>query len=162
MSSILTAQQILLVNKKTLTFYWVLDEVSRIFHQIKGDTMNYRISSRTLKAALTFIAGASSAHAQQQTIEKNLKVTVGVPTTKVDENSQVAEDLQKILNKSGHTDYAIELDPSGLIAKVIVKEDPKNQSLNSLIKKLNSQMKKKVVIIEVEPAKITNGTQDDL
>lgn len=124
--------------------------------------MKYRISVRTLKAALTVLAGASSAHAQQQMIEKNLIVTVGVPTTKVDENSKAAEELQEILNKSGHTNYAIELDPSGLIAKIIVKEDPKNQSLNSLIKKLNSQMKKKVVIIEVEPAKITNGTQDDL
>lgn len=125
--------------------------------------MCFKVLVRAINATLTvLVGGASSVYAQQQADEKSLVVTLGIPMAGSNEDSIATAKLQKIFDDSGNKNYAIDFDPSGLVAKVIIKDDDKNKSLDSLIKKLNSQMKNKVVIIEVEPAKITNGTQDDL
>lgn len=124
--------------------------------------MCFKVLVRAINVTLTILGGASSVYAQQQADEKSLVVTLGIPMAGSNEDSIATAKLQKIFEDSGNKNYAIDFNPSGLVTKVIIKEDDKNKSLDSLIKKLNSQMKNKVVIIEVEPAKITNGTQDDL
>ncbi|AZZ37482.1 hypothetical protein CIK05_11985 [Bdellovibrio sp. qaytius] len=124
--------------------------------------MNNKILFRALNSALAILGITSAAYAQESIGDSNLIVTLGVPTKDSKENLQAAEKLASILNNSGKKNYTIDYDPNGLVAKVIVDEADKDQSLDSLIKKLNSQIKKKVVIIQVEPAKIVNGTQDDL
>lgn len=123
--------------------------------------MNMKRLGKIINTTLTILGISNSAYAQQVD-DSNLLVTLGVPTVNADENSEAIAQLQKVLSTSGAKDYTINLDPSGLLAKVVVKKSENNQNLDSLIKKLNSKLKNKVVIVEVAPAKITNGTQDDL
>ncbi|MES2802750.1 MAG: hypothetical protein V4654_09685 [Bdellovibrionota bacterium] len=123
--------------------------------------MNKKILGKVINTTLTILGISSPAYAHHVD-DSNLLVTLGVPTVDADENPEAMAQLQKVLSKSGAKDYTINFDPSGLLAKVVVKKSENNQNLESLIKKLNSQLKNKVVIVEVAPAKITNGTQDDL
>lgn len=123
--------------------------------------MNKRIFGKIIKTTLAILGITNPAYAQHFE-DSNLLVTLGVSTVNADENAEAITQIQQVLNKSDAKNYTINLDPSGLLAKIIVKKDENNQSLDSLIKKLNSQLKNKVIIIEVAPAKITSGTQDDI
>lgn len=123
--------------------------------------MNMKSVFKIINATLALISGSQSALAQQQDIEKKIVVTLGVQAESFNDASEAAESLEKLLQNSENSNFALNLDSDGLKAKIVVKNEGE-KNLDLLIKKLNSQLKKKVVIIEVEPAKITNGTQDDL
>lgn len=123
--------------------------------------MNKKTLGKVINTILTVFGIVGPGYAQHVD-DSNLLVTLGVPMVSADESSESIDQLKKVLSMSGAKNYTINLHPSGFLAKVVVKKSENNQNLDSLIKKLNSQLKNKVVIVEVTPAKITYGTQDDI